>query len=172
MSPVPAGRDEYYIKPARSNIDLETATKLFKKYAESLAVDLSFQSFDAEISGFPGRYAPPSGEVLLARDYQGEPLGCVALRPMSLEGFCEMKRLYVMPQGRGSGVGRALVNAIIDEAERIGYNHMRLDTLPDMIGAISLYRKAGFVETAAYYETPLAGTAFMERVLKPQKALS
>ena len=76
-----------------------------------------------------------------------------------------MKRLYVSPQGRGLGLGRALIDAIIGEAARIGYREMRLDTLPFMVEAIALYGKAGFRPIAPYYETPVAGTVFLARPL-------
>jgi len=58
-----------------------------------------------------------------------------------------------------------LVAAIVREAEAIGYREMRLDTLPSMTGAIALYRRMGFVPMAPYYDTPVAGTLFMRRVL-------
>lgn len=76
-----------------------------------------------------------------------------------------MKRLYVSPDGRGLGIGKKLIEAIVREASRIGYREMRLDTLPSMAEAISLYRKAGFVPIARYYDTPLVGTMFFARRL-------
>ncbi|MBX6743420.1 MAG: GNAT family N-acetyltransferase [Acetobacteraceae bacterium] len=157
----------FRIGPARSAADIEAAARLFEAYAASLGVDLAFQGFAAELASLPGSYAPPAGELLLARDPDGEPLGCVALRPMPFEGCCEMKRLYVSPRGRGLGLGRALVEAIIGEAVRIGYREMRLDTLPFMAEAIALYRKTGFVPIEPYYDTPLAGTIFLGRRLTP-----
>ena len=166
MSGSPIAKFSYHIGPAQSGADTETAIRLFKEYAETLGTDLTFQDFEAEISTFPGKYAPPSGRILLAYDNEDEPLGCVALRALPPQGCCEMKRLYVLLRGRGSGVGRALVHAIIQEAKRIGYSRMRLDTLPDMVAAQALYRKAGFEETIAYYDTPLASTVFMELPLK------
>ena len=111
----------------------------------------------------PGKYAPPAGELLLAR-LDNEPVGCVGLRPL-VDGCCEMKRLYVSPMGRSFGVGKALINAIVLEAKRIGYQEIKLDTLPSMAEAISLYEKAGFNAIAPYYETPLAGTLFLGRSL-------
>jgi ribosomal protein S18 acetylase RimI-like enzyme len=114
----------------------------------------------------PGKYSPPAGALLLARSADGRPLGCVGLRPIEPAGCCEMKRLYVAPEGRGLGLGKELVDAVIREATRIGYREMKLDTLPSMTAAIALYRKMGFELTEPYYETPIAGTAFMRRSLR------
>ncbi len=138
---------------------------MFDAYTVSLGIDLAFQGLAAERADLPGRYARPAGVLLLARGRAGAPLGCVGLRPVPPDGCCEMKRLYVAPRGRGLGLGRALVEAVIAEAVRIGYRHMRLDTLPGMGGAIALYREAGFLPIAPYYETPLDGTIFLERCL-------
>jgi ribosomal protein S18 acetylase RimI-like enzyme len=157
--------DAFQIRPVRTAADLEAAVRLFDAYASSLGIDLAFQGFAAELATLPGKYAAPAGELLLARDIQGEPLGCVGLRPMMSDGCCEMKRLYVSPRGRGLGLGRALIDAIIGEAVRIGYREMRLDTLPTMVEAIALYRKAGFMPIQPYYDTPLAGTIFLGRSL-------
>jgi ribosomal protein S18 acetylase RimI-like enzyme len=153
------------IIPVRSAIDLDATVRLFDAYASSLGIDLAFQGFASELEGMPGKYAPPRGELLLARGADGEPLGCVGLRPLGDEGCCEMKRLYVRPQARGLGLGAALVHAIIATAERIGYTEMRLDTLASMTPAIALYRKAGFEPIEKYYDTPLADTVFFGRVL-------
>lgn len=155
----------FHIQPARSTSDREAVARLFEAYASSLGIDLSFQDFATELAVLPGKYAPPAGALLLARDEYGEPLGCVGLRPLEPNGCCEMKRLYVAPSGRGLGLGRALVDAIIAEAVRIGYREMRLDTLPSMTEAIALYRKAGFVLIEPYYHTPIAGTIFLARSL-------
>ena len=155
----------FQIRPVRSAADLEATLQLFNAYASALEVDLSYQDFTTELATLPGKYAPPAGEILLARDRHGAPLGCVGLRPIEPDGCCEMKRLYVSPKARGLGLGRALIDAIIAEAVRIGYGEMRLDTLPTMTEAISLYRKAGFVPIAPYYETPIAGTIFFARPL-------
>ena len=151
----------FHIRPVRSAADLDATVRLFEAYAASLDIDLAFQDFAAEIAAMPGRYAPPAGELLLARGAEGEPLGCVALRPMPLEGRCEMKRLYVSPRARGLGLGRALIDAVFAEAVRIGYREMRLDTLPSMTRALALYEKAGFVPIEPYYDTPIADTVFL-----------
>ena len=153
------------IKPVLSDSDRAAALQLFIEYAQFLGVDLSFQDFDDELASLPGKYAPPMGAILLARGLRGEPLGCIALRPILPAGCCEMKRLYVRPEGRGSGLGKALVIAIIKQAERIGYRTMRLDSLPSLDKAIGLYRQEGFVDTEAYYDNPIPDVVFMERSL-------
>jgi ribosomal protein S18 acetylase RimI-like enzyme len=159
------GLDER-IAPVRTADDLAATIALFRAYAASLDVDLSYQNFEEEMAAMPGKYAPPAGELLLARDAAGVVIGCVGLRPIEPDGCCEMKRLYVAPEGRGSGLGQALVDTLVEVAERIGYREMRLDTLPSMAGAQALYRKLGFEVMAPYYETPVAGTLFMRRALR------
>ena len=168
-----AGRGEHglsgdvVISPVRSDGDVAAAVALFRAYADSLDVDLSYQDFAGELAAMPGRYAPPAGALLLARDGAGAALGCVGLRPMDEAGVAEMKRLFVRPEGRGRGLGAALVEAIVAAAARIGYREIRLDTLPSMAGAIALYERAGFVRTAPYYDTPIAGTVFFARRIGP-----
>jgi len=155
------------IRPARIPDDLPEVRALLREYADSLGVDLSFQSFDAEMAGLPGDYAPPAGRLLiLERDVPEENTvaGCVALRRLEDE-VCEMKRLWVRPAHQGHGLGRALAMAIIDEARRAGYARMRLDTLPSMTRAIALYPLLGFRPIAPYRPNPVAGSLFLELVL-------
>jgi len=141
--------------------DLETARRLFRAYAEWLAVDLCFQGFEQELAGLPGAYAPPSGRLLLAR-VADEAVGCVGLRALK-PGICEMKRLWVEPGFGGRGLGRALADATIEAARQIGYRRMRLDTIPDrMPAAQHLYRSLGFVEIPPYYHNPLPGVVMLE----------
>jgi len=140
--------------------DLPALTSLFRAYAASLPIDLGYQGFDGELVSLPGKYAPPAGALLIARDAAGAALGCVAMRPLETE-ICEMKRLYVAPAGRGQGLGKALTLAVIEAARTSGYREMRLDTLPSMADAQKLYRALGFTEIAPYYDTPIAGTVFM-----------
>jgi len=137
--------------------------QLFNAYASAVGVDLSYQDFATELATLPGKYAAPAGELLLARNNNGDPLGCVGLRPIEPDGCCEMKRLYVSPKARGRGLGRVLIDAISKEAKRTGYSEMRLDTLPTMAEAISLYEKAGFTQIESYYETPIADTLYLRQ---------
>ncbi len=155
----------FEVVPVADAASLASVVALFRAYAASLDVDLAYQNFEIEVATLPGKYAPPQGALLLARRHDGLALGCVALRPMDDTACCEMKRLYVAPDARGTGLGRALVTAIVEEARRLGYREIRLDSLPSMSAAIALYRRCGFEDMAPYYDTPIVGTVFMRRVL-------
>ena len=136
--------------------DVELVRTLFREYADSLGVDLSFQGFEEELAALPGGY----DAVLVAR-IDGQAAGCVGVRPLE-EGICEMKRLYVRPSARGTGLGRALAAAAVARARGLGYARMRLDTLPSMAAAKELYRSLGFVEIPPYRHNPIPGTSFLE----------
>jgi putative acetyltransferase len=143
---------------------IEQARSLFLEYGSSLGFSLCFQSFDEELKSLPGAYGPPSGRLLLARS-SGHAAGCVALRKLEA-GICEMKRLYVRPGDRGSGLGRMLVERVIAEARTIGYERMRLDTVESaMRDAIALYRRMGFREIAPYSVIPIEDALWMELLL-------
>ena len=146
---------------AESPLQIAQARELFLEYGNSLAFNLCFQSFDEELAGLPGDYAPPDGRLLLA-EYNSALAGCVALHKLEPH-VCEMKRLYLRPQFRGKGAGRALAETIIWEARAIGYRRMRLDTVePVMQDAVALYRHLGFTEIAAYRPNPIQGAMYME----------
>jgi GNAT superfamily N-acetyltransferase len=145
---------------ADSEEGLSQGRELLREYAASLGFDLHFQEFKKEVAEFPGEYSSPDGRFLLAQEDE-KTAGCVALRRIS-ESVCEMKRLYVRPDFRKKGVGRKLTEAIIDEARRMGYGHMRLDTVPFMKAAIALYLSLGFKEIESYRFNPIEGAKFME----------
>ena len=150
------------IVEANTHEDVEHARTLFKEYQEGLGISLCFQNFDHELKNLPGDYAPPDGRLLLAKDDDDQIAGCIAMRKHS-PGICEMKRLFVRPAYRSTGLGRVLVNTIIDEARKLGYTQMRLDTIPGrMDKAIALYQSIGFIEIEPYYENPVEGARFME----------
>lgn len=149
------------IVEASSTAQFALARELFLEYASSLGFSLCFQNFDQELAGLPGDYAPPEGCLLLA-EYEFQLAGCVALHKLET-GVCEMKRLYLRPQFRNRGLGRALAERITTEARQIGYHRMRLDTVePVMRDAVAMYRKLGFKEIAPYRANPIAGAMYME----------
>lgn len=148
------------IEPAEHAAQIAEVRRLFRQYEESLGVDLCFQDFERELAELPGRYAPPDGALLIAVE-GGRTVGCVALRKLD-EGICEMKRLFVQPAYRGRGIGRALAEAIIRQAVRLGYRRMRLDTLDKLREATGLYESLGFRRIEPYCHNPLCGAAFWE----------
>jgi len=152
---------------ASSDLDIQTAHSLFEEYEASLGISLCFQNFAEELAKLPGEYASPDGRLLLVSedDVVG---GCIALRKID-DATCEMKRLYIRPAFRGRGLGRKMVQAILNEAKEIGYTRIRLDTMPGrMDDAIGLYRSFGFKEISPYYSTPIDDTLFMELRLVPK----
>lgn len=146
---------------AESLEQIAAVRELFLEYAQSLNFSLCFQSFEQELAGLPGDYAPPHGRLVLATS-RHRPAGCVALHKTAPE-ICEMKRLYVRPEFRGTGLGRQLAEHIIAEARNIGYHRIRLDTVePVMQTAVALYRRLGFQEIPPYRPNPIAGALYME----------
>ena len=143
---------------------LDQIRALFLEYAKSLDFNLCFQNFDKELRELPGEYALPDGRLILC-EFNGKPAGCIALKPLE-PGICEMKRLYVRPESRGSQLGFKLATHLIDEARRAGYTSMRLDTIRgSMDKAIALYRSLGFKEIPPYYPNPIANALFLELAL-------
>jgi len=149
---------------ANSDRDTAVVRHLFRAYAESLPFSLDFQGFQAELAGLPAPYNPPAGCLLIARRGSA-PVGVVGLKPLAA-GIAEIKRLYVAPEMRGKGLGRALAERAISEAQAKGYGRLRLDThRPSMAAAIALYRNLGFVEIAPYGPDLDGKIAFFEKQL-------
>jgi GNAT superfamily N-acetyltransferase len=139
---------------------LRDVATLFREYSALVAEALCFQNFDQELAALPGEYAPPGGVLLIARDAQGA-LGCVGLRHHG-PASGEMKRMYVRDRARGSGLGRRLAVAVIEQARARGYRRLLLDTLPKLTTAIALYRSLGFRETGPYLASPTPGAICFE----------
>ncbi len=159
---------EIDIREARWPADRADVAALFREYGSyvaSLGYDLAFQGFAAELAALPGKYAPPQGGLLIARR-AGAALGCVAFRPLAPE-ICEMKRLYVRPEARGSRLGEILCRELMRRAHRAGYRAMRLDTAAPMRPARALYLSLGFKPIPPYYDNPYGDMAFFEAVLAP-----
>ena len=139
---------------------IEEIKQLFIEYSQSLGVNLDFQNFETELNTLPGKYIPPNGALILAL-VDGKAAGCVALRKMDND-ICEMKRLYVRNDYRGLGIGNTLISMIIEEAGKLNYSYMRLDTLPTMKRAQELYKSYGFYDIEPYVYNPVTGTRFLE----------
>jgi ribosomal protein S18 acetylase RimI-like enzyme len=148
----------------QTSVEWALTRELFLEYARSLAIDLCFQDFDAELSGLPGDYAAPRGALLLAL-VDGQAAGCCALRALDNVDYpnaSEMKRLYVRKAFRGSGLGRQLAEAILDAARSAGYGCVLLDTLDDMEAARALYQDLGFEDIPPYYHSPIVGAHYLK----------
>lgn len=146
---------------------LDATREIFQEYAASLAVDLAFQQFDAELESLPGLYASPRGALFLALVDEAV-AGCCALRPLDDVDYpnaCEMKRLYVRKAFRGFGLGRLLAEAALDAGRRAGYGCVLLDTLDDMEAARALYEELGFEEVPPYYHNPVPGAHYLKAEL-------
>lgn len=147
------------IRPAEFPLHQTLVQRLFREYADGLGIDLCFQDFEAELAGLPGKYAPPAGRLLLAWA-DGQPVGCVALRPIGGDA-CEMKRLYVRPQARGTRLGRRLAERICADARAAGYARICLDTLPSMAAAVRVYQELGFRPIEPYVFNPIPEAIFL-----------
>lgn len=139
---------------------MDQVRELFSEYVDSLGFDLDFQDYEKESAELPGKYAPPEGRLIMVC-VEGKAVGCVGLRK-TVDAICEMKRMYVRPNYRGKGIGKHLAITVIEEARKIGYKAMRLDTIATMKEAISLYRSLGFKEIPPYRYNPIEGAIYME----------
>jgi ribosomal protein S18 acetylase RimI-like enzyme len=172
------------IESARIPADVHVIRGLFREYADWLGEDLCFQGFEKELETLPGKYARPHGDILLAwkdraariggnvREESEEGadgaviLGCAAYRPFE-KRVCEMKRLWVRPDARHVGLGRALVMEIERRAAADGYSAIVLDTLGRMVPALRLYLSLGYLSIPAYYHNPIPGAVYLSKTLSP-----
>ena len=173
------GRDRFpgEVRPSVET-DITEVRAMLREYIEWIGLDLSFQDIDAELDGLPGEYAPPRGALFVVED-RGRLVAMIGLRPLD-ERACragaydanagEMKRLFVRPEARGRGLAKRLITQVLDEARRLGYDEIRLDTLPMMSDAQALYVALGFHDIAPYYDSPIAGTRFMALRLRSGQA--
>jgi ribosomal protein S18 acetylase RimI-like enzyme len=156
----------FSITAAAADSDIEVARRLFRAYAASLPFDLGFQNFAAELAGLPAPYVPPGGCLLVGRDGSAEAIGIVGLKPLAA-GIAEIKRLYVVPEARGLGLGKALLDRAVEEARAREFKRVRLDSHRVSMGAaITLYRRLGFIEIPAYGPNPERAFAFFELRLR------
>ena len=146
---------------ATTDEQFKMAAELFKEYAAQIKVDLSFQNFEKELIEIKEQYARPTGVLFVLHHMDKIPMGCFGIR--KFEGtICELKRMYLKEALRGKGLGKTLVTKAIEAGKALQYTKMRLDTLPTMKTAISLYQKMGFYEIAAYRFNPIEGTKYFE----------
>ncbi|NND01320.1 MAG: GNAT family N-acetyltransferase [Acidimicrobiia bacterium] len=155
------------IRPASTLADFVRAEQLIREYIGWLPFDLDFQDFETELADLADHYAAPDGTLLLAYVAGGpKAVGIVGVRRFDRD-VAELKRMYVQPAGRGSGLGRELAETAIDFAKEAGYQVIRLDSdEASMPEANTLYEKLGFVDIEQYRPNHLPCARFMEKVLK------
>ena len=159
------------IFPVKTSKDIKIAKMLFVEYAEFLKKELCeyadvpwlvqyYKDFEKEVDNLPDRYKQPEGAIWLA-GYDEQPAGCIALGRLS-DSICEMKRLFIRPEYRRKGIGTALCAALMEEAKKAGYTHMRLATVLEV--AKALYHSLGFQKIAPYRDIPseFKGVVYME----------
>ena len=156
----------FEIKEAIGPPAFAIARDLFEAYARELEVDLSFQNFEDELEELENMYSRPDGILFIAYSENGEPVGCFGLRKLE-ETTCELKRMYIRKESRGLGLGRLLLEKSFEVGRMLGYQRMRLDTLPRLKAAISLYKRSGFYEIEPYRYNPISEASFYEKLLIP-----
>ena len=150
---------QVHYQHAKSPMDFQSAKQLFIEYAQSLHLDLAFQNFDEELADLSQRYSGQTGDLIMAY-VDHEVAGGVAVHQFE-SGIGEMKRLYVKDQFRSLGIGHELVARILASAASMGYQSVRLDTIPAMKPAQKIYREAGFQDIEPYRYNPVPGTIYM-----------
>lgn len=151
-------------KRATTTQEFEIGKSLFQAYAQAIGIDLSFQNFTDELENINEQYGGREGALLIAYSKEDEPVGCCGIRKID-EGICELKRMYIIPRFQGYGIGRQMMEQSISIGKELGYEKMRLDTLPTMQSAVGLYKKYGFYEIEPYRYNPIKEALFFEKNL-------
>jgi ribosomal protein S18 acetylase RimI-like enzyme len=140
------------IRHVANENDVAAVRSLWSEYWASAGLSKDFQGFAEEVKNLPGLYAPPRGSLILARVGAFE-VGSIGLRPLT-QNTCEAKHLYVRPKFRGQGIGRSLLEHLIEAARSMRYEAMYGDSLPGMVSAQNLYKNIGFEEVGPYSVNP------------------
>jgi putative acetyltransferase len=160
------------LRPAIWSTDIETVRKLFQDYRDWLAdhrdtassseatVKMGLGQIDRQIAELPGAYGPPGGEIILAFAKKAL-VACGALRGLEPR-VGEIKRIYVRADHRGPGFGPRMAGALLDRAQALGYERVRVDTLASMTAAIEFYQEMGFKPIPSYWPHPAPGALFFE----------
>ncbi len=154
---------KWSVREARFPEDTDTIRQLMRDYERDMGEKMCLDGFEEELATLPGPYRRPGGLIVLGY-LQQVAVACGCIRPLA-DRTCEMKRLYVAPEARGQGIGRAIVRRLLREARLQGYTEMKLDTLERMEPAIKLYEDMGFQRCAAYHPRPIADVVYFERVV-------
>lgn len=150
------------IRPIAGDNDIKIAKDLVIDFVKALPVDVDFQGIHGELESFPSSF-----DTVLVAENDKEIIGTVALKDLRhiQDGACEMKRMYIKPEGRGTGAGKLLALALLKEAKKRGYTSMLLDTLARLEAAVGLYEHIGFKRRTAYYDNPIEDVIYMEKTL-------
>jgi N-acetylglutamate synthase-like GNAT family acetyltransferase len=154
---------EIVYKKLETNEETIKTKDLIMEYIKWIDQDLSFQDINDELGRFPNKYKEPLGAFIIAKENENV-IGCVGLRNLDNK-ICEMKRLFVNDNYKGKGIGKNLVEKIIEEAKIKNYERMRLDTLSTMETALKIYYKNGFYKIEPYYNNPYGGAVYLEKIL-------
>ena len=148
------------IRTANGENDFSEGREIILEYAASLGFDLSFQNFDDEINNLREMYSEPHGCLLLA-SYNDKIVGVAGIRKFE-NNDCELKRMYVKPEYRKSGIGKLLLEYSIEIAKKLNYTNIKLDTIASMKTAIKLYLEYGFKEIPPYRYNPNESARYFE----------
>jgi putative acetyltransferase len=135
--------------------------EMFREYAAWVGDGCFWTNdFEDELAALPGWFEA----LLIARDESGALVGSAAVKRLP-DGTAELKRLYVRPSARGSGLGKQLAATAVERARELGFSVIRLDTLPKMEAARGIYASLGFVPSEPFSNNPIPDVLWMELAL-------